>query len=143
MGGRARSPEAPPALFPQHYLASALFPFPSPSPCSVVRASPVYPRGWTRNGGNPRKAEAQSIWELLGIEGLPPLLHCWAPGALLGNLRCQHGAGEPEVKSNARSWLLRSIVCWISVHPLYDPSSTVCSLTYLLPRQIRKTLGGL
>lgn len=145
-----------PALFAPCFC-SLLLPSPPFLPSSMAQASPVYPRGWTRNGGSPWEAEAQSGWELPEHRRClhrplcctaGPLGRRWAPSGASTAL------GTPEDKANARTWLPSEIRCWISVHPLLyvltylygDLSASVCSSTDLRltrPRQVGKILGWL
>lgn len=133
------SPEACP--IPKHPLASAPLPFSSPPPSSMVPASQIHPRRWARNGEDPRKAEAQSSWELLG------------PWASLGSLGCQRSAGNNRGQIKCQDLAAFLVGCWVSPHPIlpifndllthlyWALSASVCSSTGLrltLPRQVGK-----
>lgn len=130
-----------PALFAPCFCS---LPLPSPPflPSSMAQASPVYPRGWTRNGGSPWEAEAQSGWELPEHRRClhrplcctaGPLGRRWAPSGAsraLGtpedkaNAGCplRYGAGSLSTPFSVSSLTFMGIFQLLSVHPLTSDS---------------------
>lgn len=94
-----------PALFLQHHLVSALFPFPSPSPSSVVLGLPSLSQKMDKKR---RQSQESRGTEYLGAAGhrtarlcctAGPMGHCWAPSGARntrGQTKCQDLAAPLE-----------------------------------------------
>lgn len=116
--------QSPPRAAPPRFCA---LPPSFPPPSSSPRASPISPRGWTRNGGNPREAEAQR--QTGGLDcafccTAGPLGRCWAPSGASTVL------GTAEVKQMPQPGCSPGWGAG-SVHPLDYLYSTVSSLAFL------------